>query len=863
MRAWSAIPVIEKGSNLLLLDGFWERDHSVFNCIMYDPSTSSLVRWQDKNERYIIRIRGNRRFGSFQSRTIEMTNPLNHRKELITEVEVLDQYPMIPKEQILEMSVQPQHQYFIRKQLSPGSWVSVGDDIKITLPDDDLSEIRRKLLGETSELIDLALENLPVLNSKVVNPQYSTFDIEVKAPRNVFPVPERAEYPVHAVGLSTSSGIRKVLILDETSFLREDRDSLRKLREKMIEEEDHELGENLSQTLEVKFFNTEVELLLYLEESLLGSPLLITFNGDGFDLPYIYHRMRKLGLNSRIRNEAKMHWELDGTIHLDLLQFLRKPSIRLYAFGGKYSNFTLDEIASSILGVRKVEHDDWFDEMDLHDTVRYTIKDVVITQKLFEYNNYLIWLLMILLMRLGKFTFSFLIRRAISAWLLQWVAYNHQRKGYFMPPNEDIQRIKGGFESSAGIDGKQYEGAIVLDPKPGVWWDVVVYDFASLYPSVIKSRNLGYDTIRCEGRGHKICRENVVPGLSHWVCRRHTSIMSSLVGYVRDLRVKWYKKLAKKEKDPGMKIQYNMIQAALKVFINASYGVLGTDIFPLFCPPAAEATTAFARNALLTFKRVVEDRGAIAVYGDTDSLFLYNTNKDEMDEILFEMLILHQMELGIDYDFKVLFLTNKKKNYFGVTKSGGIIVKGLQGKKSNTPVFIRNAFTRILDIYSTITDEDDFPRIKREVLEYVISIYKQLKSQSIEFENLATQFTLSKSPEEYDKKTPAVTLALNECLENPSFMHEIKQGLIFLGVKCNEFSIEVTNNVFPNLEEKKGSLLPCSFMRPKHIRSDQVDWQYYITTFQKVISPLLSPLGIRFEMEVEGQQSLNDYFGGD
>ena len=858
-----AIPEISALDRGLLLDGFWAEDYRIFHCVIYDPISRSLLRWQDENAEYVIRLQGVRKYAGYTSQTVELRNPLNHQYSKITELIVEGNYPSISNAEILERRVPPKQQYFIRKQISPGSWVRVSDHIEVIISKDEEDEsIRSKLLGESSELIDLAVENLPILNSEVIPPGALTFDIEVRAPRNVFPVPERAEYEVHAVGLSSGENLRRVLLLDPTSELRKDTASVEKARFQLKGKENEEFNEELSKTLDLKFFNTELELLLYLDRILAAEAILISFNGDGFDLPYIYHRMKRLGLETHIHKEGEFHWEVEGVVHLDLLQFLRKPSIRLYAFGGKYSNFTLNEISSAILGIEKVEHEDWFDTMSLTDTIRYTLKDVVITQKLFEYNNHLIWLLIILLMRLGKISFSHLIRRAISSWLLQWIAYNHYRKGYYMPPSEEILQIKGGFESSAGIEGKQYEGAIVLQPKPGVWWDVIVYDFASLYPSVIKSRNLGYDTIRCEGEGHELCKENTIPGLSHWVCTRHTSIMSSLVGYVRDLRVKWYKKLAKTETNPSKKIQYNMIQAALKVFINASYGVLGTEMFPLFCPPAAESTTAFARNALLTFKKAVEDKGAIAVYGDTDSLFLYNTTKEVMDEILFEMLILHQMELGIDYDFRVLFLTNKKKNYFGVTKTGGIIVKGLQGKKSNTPIFVRTIFNQILDIYSTIQDKADFERIRKEIIQLVSETYRQLVDRTFDLETLATQFTLSKENDEYVTKTQAVVLAIAECVSNPSFEHQIKKGLIFMGIKSSEYGFQVPNSIFPNIVEKKGDVLKASFRQSKNIDRDQVDWTYYLKTFEKIISPLISPLEINFEKEITGQMDLTSFFGG-
>ena len=65
---------------------------------------------------------------------------------------------------------------------------------------------------------------------------------------------------------------------------------------------------------------------------------------------------------------------------------------------------------------------------------------------------------------------------------------------------------KGKSASSQAITkGKQFEGAIVIDPTPGLHFNVKVMDFASLYPSIISTRNLSYETMMC---GHSDCKSN-------------------------------------------------------------------------------------------------------------------------------------------------------------------------------------------------------------------------------------------------------------------------------------------------------------------------------------------------------------------
>jgi len=67
-------------------------------------------------------------------------------------------------------------------------------------------------------------------------------------------------------------------------------------------------------------------------------------------------------------------------------------------------------------------------------------------------------------------------------------------------------------------------------------------DFASLYPSIMKHWNLGYETIRCK---HTEDKTNLVPDTDHGSVNRDTQLESLLIGSLRDIRVKWYKPKSK------------------------------------------------------------------------------------------------------------------------------------------------------------------------------------------------------------------------------------------------------------------------------------------------------------------------------
>ncbi len=271
-------------------------------------------------------------------------------------------------------------------------------------------------------------------------------------------------------------------------------------------------------------------------------------------------------------------------------------------------------------------------------------------------------------------------------------------------------------------------------------------DFASLYPSIIKVRNLSYETVRCP---HEDCKRNSVPGTNHWTCTKKNGLTSMIIGSLRDLRVNYYKSLSKKETlTDEQRQQYTVVSQALKVILNASYGVMGAEIFPLYFLPAAEATTAIGRHTILETIKKCEATGIEVLYGDTDSLFIKNPTQEQIQTVIEQAKKDHGVDLEIDKTYRYCVLSNRKKNYLGVTKEGKVDVKGLTGKKSHTPPFIKKLFYELLEVLSKV------------------------QTKEIPLEDLTFNVMLSKAPSEYTKTIPQHIRAAKQ-LES---IREIKKG---------------------------------------------------------------------------------------
>ena len=81
--------------------------------------------------------------------------------------------------------------------------------------------------------------------------------------------------------------------------------------------------------------------------------------------------------------------------------------------------------------------------------------------------------------------------------------------------------------NNAVIKDKKYRGGMVVDPIEGIHFDVIVMDFASLYPSIIKVNNLSYETVRCK---HEECKKNMIPQTNHWACTKRNGLTSLRCG---------------------------------------------------------------------------------------------------------------------------------------------------------------------------------------------------------------------------------------------------------------------------------------------------------------------------------------------
>jgi DNA polymerase I len=231
---------------------------------------------------------------------------------------------------------------------------------------------------------------------------------------------------------------------------------------------------------------------------------------------------------------------------------------------------------------------------------------------------------------------------------------------------------------------------------------------------------------------------------------------SLLIGSLRDLRVSWYKSRAKDKTLPHeQRSWYNVAQGALKVILNASYGVFGAESFDLYCPPVAEATAAVGRHSITQILNYCRQVNIEVLYGDTDSLFLKNPTKEQIEEVT--RFTEHELHMGIDVDktYRYAVFSSRKKNYLGVLEDGSVDVKGLTGKKKHIPLFIKDAFNQMKERLAQVKTPADFEKAKKDIANIVRERYMILKRREWQDMNeLAFNVVLGEELDRYTKTTP-------------------------------------------------------------------------------------------------------------
>jgi len=492
----------------------------------------------------------------------------------------------------------------------------------------------------------------------------------------------------------------------------------------------------------VEFCEDEAEMLgkfvNYVREY---SPDILTgYFSDGFDLPYLkgradFHKVElSLGIDGRGPSFTRGRipsGRIAGIVHVDLYRFIDA----VFSQYLQSETLSLNEVAKELVGEEKEDFDfvklGNMNDNDWCDFFSYNLQDSAVTYKLAQK----IWPDVLEFSKIVKEPLFDVTRDRMSAHVENYLIHNLDKFGEIAEKRPLHNEI--GERRSQG----KYEGAFVFEPIPGLYEDLVMFDFTSMYASVIVTYNLSKSTF-IEGEKFE----------------KKSGFFPTMLEDVIEKRKKHKKEYAKNS--TGMlKARSN----AYKLLANAAYGYQGFFGARYYCREAAAATARLAKENILSVIGKIELAGHKIIYSDTDSIAFSQGNKNK--KAILDMLkkinadLPGIMELDLeDFYARGLFVakrgtvTGAKKKYALVDKDGKIKIRGFETVRRDWCRLTRDLQSNVL--VKILEDGNE-----KAALSLVKDVIKKLKTRKVDLEDLMIRTQLRRPLDEYIAEGPHVVAA--------------------------------------------------------------------------------------------------------
>jgi DNA polymerase-2 len=509
---------------------------------------------------------------------------------------------------------------------------------------------------------------------------------------------------------------------------------------RVLGDSDKQLAENVYQ------HSSEKNLLQnFIDDIKLSDPdIIIGWNVLGFDISILAERAAvnnvkfSIGRDSSIskiiqRTAGRFFARISGRIVLDGPMTLRSS---FYSF----EDYKLETVAQELLGKGKIidSQTDKINEINYlfkNDKIKlaeYNLTDAVLVSEIFKEVS-----IFDQLITRSKLTGLFLDQLGQMTAAFDHFYLPKMHKKGFVAPN--IRDIKGTAHSAGGY---------VFDPKPGLYENVFVLDFKSLYPSIIQ-------TFKIDPLSRLLADKEVIKTPVNIKFSKKDHILPD---FITGLMI--HRENAKEKNDI-------YLSQAIKILMNSFYGVMGSFGCRFYHPHLPDAITGTGQWLLKESKSFLEDDHTKVIYGDTDSLFVHITseirNADEKGKEIESKLnkywnerincdfgLRSYLEIEFEKYYTKLILTSMrgreggaKKRYAGLIGNTEIEFIGME--------YVRSDWTKLAkkfqyELYLKLFKEEDYE-------EWIRSFVNNLFNGNLNNE-LVYKKRLRKSTDQYTKSSP-------------------------------------------------------------------------------------------------------------
>ena len=398
------------------------------------------------------------------------------------------------KNDLYESKIDPMLRFYHEMNIQPCGWIKIPSR-EYTINSPQLTRCQIDITIPYNKLIG-------VQKTAIAPMTIASFDIECTSEDGTFPNPHRRADEVIQIGTTFHKYGEQKCFFKHIITLK---------RCASISGKEEDPDENTM----VESYTTEKEVLMAWTKLIekIDPEIITGYNIWGFDWTFLYERslcvfnrgsgdysslfldrlsrvkgkpaeLKEKELRSAALGDNTLKWiDIEGIVQIDLLKLIQKDH--------NLDSYKLDAVANTFMGLNKVD----LSPKELFANYRNgspeKIKEIAIyCIKDCELVNHLIMKLEVIANNIGMgnvclVPFSYLFMRGQGIKIFSLVAQICREEGFL------IKNI-----DKDSVDQSSYEGAIVFDPKPGVYFEpIAVMDYASLYPSSMISENISHDSI--------------------------------------------------------------------------------------------------------------------------------------------------------------------------------------------------------------------------------------------------------------------------------------------------------------------------------------------------------------------------------
>ncbi len=367
---------------------------------------------------------------------------------------------------------------------------------------------------------------------------------------------------------------------------------------------------------------------------------------------------------------------IPGRAILDGIELMRSATYQ-------FENFSLEHVAQNLLGRGKLVDDvdqrgAEISELFVNDKAalaRYNLEDCRLVWDIYEQEN-----LLGFAVARSALTGLELDRYGGSVAALDFLYLPRlHRKGFVAPALEQLPV------------GSISPGGYVMSSVPGIHDNVIVLDFKSLYPSIIRTFQVDPLALVLG-----LQEQDSITGFDGGQFSRHVALLPELIENLWSAR------------DEAKAQRNAVLSQAIKIIMNSFYGVLGTQGCRFFDSRLVSSITKRGHEIIIQSKAFLEQQGHQVIYGDTDSVFVLlgdveasqvaqigsdlaaALNQWWRDKIASEYQLPSFLEMEFETHFiKFLMPTvrgseaGSKKRYAGLLPDGEVLFKGLETVRSD------------------------------------------------------------------------------------------------------------------------------------------------------------------------------------